>query len=50
MEVPTIDDMPDNLAELKQLAAEQTSKIAALEAEVFHIVAHRHNNSALLIP
>jgi ubiquitin carboxyl-terminal hydrolase L5 len=32
--VPTIDDMPDNLAELKQLAAEQTSKIAALEAEM----------------
>lgn len=32
--VPVIDDMPDDLAELKQYVADQTTKITALEAEV----------------
>jgi ubiquitin carboxyl-terminal hydrolase L5 len=32
--VPSIDDMPENLEELKQYSAEQTSKIATLEAEI----------------
>jgi ubiquitin carboxyl-terminal hydrolase L5 len=32
--VPTIDDMPDDLAELKQYVADQTNKITALETEM----------------
>ena len=38
-EVPVIDDMPDDLAELKQYVADQTTKITALEAEVKSIPA-----------